>query len=233
MDVPGDAGDSSNSPIGNSVQIASNAAVAAALAYVTSRRLLVKFLLSDIPKASPQQMRSIRAIAMEKTSKILCMIHCAITSYGGYKIVQECAHDILNASSPRISTYGGISTAYMLCDLVSMFFNYREGVVVAGGGNLQQALQEGLTRQPGGRQALWIHLVGFWRNQWLYIVHHIALMTIFIPVALFLSRGHYVAGQMMLCEVSNLMRLVRWFVMNTSALNSRIPIVASGIALTV
>eukprot|EP00041_Stephanoeca_diplocostata_P021936 m.519350 g.519350 ORF g.519350 m.519350 type:complete len:307 (-) comp21944_c0_seq3:1978-2898(-) len=232
MDIPSNTDANAKGSTGDSFRIAGSAAVTAAVAYVALRRALVYVLMPDITKASPQQVKILRAAATEKTGKILCMVHCAITSFGGYKIVEECAHDILNASSTRISTYGGISTAYMFCDLLSMFINYREGIVVAGGGGLKHALKEGMFRQPAQARTFLVQLAGFWHSQWLYIVHHIVLAVVFIPVGLFLSRGHYVAGKIMLCEVSNLVRLLRWFVLHTPAVNNKFLDIGSGVALT-
>ncbi|KAM4589319.1 TLC domain-containing protein 3A-like [Fundulus diaphanus] len=109
------------------------------------------------------------------SERLVSAVHASLATAAGVTVVSSC-RDVMTDSHWLVNNFVLFGAPYMLFDLYAMYLSHYHTERTGGGSGA-----------PGGHSP---HTVGaFLRKDWMLVLHHLALLLIFMPVTLFFRRG--------------------------------------------
>uniref|UniRef100_A0A3Q2PZM1 TLC domain containing 3A n=1 Tax=Fundulus heteroclitus TaxID=8078 RepID=A0A3Q2PZM1_FUNHE len=109
------------------------------------------------------------------SERLVSAVHASLATAAGVTVVSSC-RDVMTDSHWLVNSFVLFGAPYMLFDLYAMYLSHYHTERTPGG-----------SAAPGGHSP---HTVGaFLRKDWMLVLHHLALLLVFMPVTLFFRRG--------------------------------------------
>lgn len=109
------------------------------------------------------------------SERLVSAIHASLASAAGLTVVSSC-RDVMKDKHWLVNGFALFGAPYMACDIYAMYLSHYHTQRVRG--------QKGLY----GRHSLQT-VKAFLLKDWMLVLHHVALLLVFMPITLFFRRG--------------------------------------------